>query len=75
MALEFINSSITAPQGDQYRIVEAGITEDAEGWYFPYQTARFLETRDLEDSVVGNWPVFVSRASDVVEIRQPPHFR
>lgn len=75
LALDFINSNIPAPKGDRYLIVEAGILEDAEGWYFPYQTARFLETGDLEHSVVGNWPVFVAKVANVVEVRRTPAFR
>lgn len=42
-------------------IVESRIVEDERGWYFPYQSVEFLATGDIETSLVGNWPIFVSR--------------
>lgn len=71
VAARFIAENVPPPQGDNYLIVDAGIVEDPEGWYFPYQTARFIETRDIDYSVVGNWPVFVAKSGSVVELRRP----
>lgn len=71
-AISFIEARCQAPGGDRYLIVDAGVKEDSEGWYFPYQTERFLVTRDIRFSVVGNWPVFVSKDGRVVEPRRPP---
>jgi hypothetical protein len=42
-------------------IVESRIVEDEQGWYFPYQSVEFLTTGDINASLVGNWPIFVSR--------------
>jgi len=37
-------------------------TEEFEvGWVFCYQSARFIETGEIADSVVGNAPIFVPR--------------
>jgi Immunity protein 35 len=68
----FISSKIVAPRGDRFIVVDAGRKEDAGGWYFPYQTEGFLTTRNLDLSVVGNWPVFVSKDGRTVELRRPP---
>ena len=42
------------------------LSEKAEefdvGWVFYYQSARYIETGDFRDSVVGNAPLFVSRS-------------
>jgi hypothetical protein len=72
LANSFIEAHVTPPENDRFIIVEAGIKEDAEGWYFPFQTERFVATRDIKYSVVGNWPIFVSRDGKIVEQRRPP---
>jgi hypothetical protein len=48
-------------KGDRFLIVDDGIIEEDDGWYFPYQTETFLRTRDLNSSVVGNAPIFVAK--------------
>jgi hypothetical protein len=42
-------------------LLDSKTEEFPEGWVFWYQSARFLETRDVGDSLVGNAPIFVSR--------------
>jgi immunity protein 35 of polymorphic toxin system len=69
LANAFIKAHIKPPEKDCFVIVEAGIKEDAEGWYFPFQTERFLATRDIQYSIVGNWPVW---DGTIVEQRRPP---
>ncbi|TGS04303.1 hypothetical protein EN834_08230, partial [bacterium M00.F.Ca.ET.191.01.1.1] len=46
--------------------IEAAIIDEATqefdvGWIFFYQSSRFLETGDVQDSLAGNAPLFVSR--------------
>jgi hypothetical protein len=72
LAHSFIEAHVKPPEGDRLVIVEAGIKEDSEGWYFPFQTERFVTTRDINHSVLGIWPVFVSRDGKLVEHRRPP---
>ena len=52
-------------KGGKFLIVHDGIVENDEGWYFPYQTEEFIETRDMRKSVVGNSPIFVDRMGHV----------
>jgi hypothetical protein len=41
----------------------SGKTEEFDvGWVFYYQSARYIETGDFRESVVGNAPLFVSRS-------------
>ncbi|WP_417903628.1 YrhB domain-containing protein [Caldimonas brevitalea] len=64
--------NVAAPPEDCYLIVDAGVIEDQDGWYFPYQSARFIETNDISYSVVGNCPIFVSKCGKTAELRRPP---
>lgn len=66
-ANEYINKMGAIPCS----IVESKIREDIEGWYFPYQSMECLLTGDLNKSLVGNWPIFVSRDGSYVEPRRP----
>jgi hypothetical protein len=65
LAKQYIEDQLIPPAGDRYVVVESAIKEVEGGWYFPYQTARFIETRDINFSIVGNWPIFVSRSGEV----------
>jgi hypothetical protein len=71
LAEAYLNKNIKAPPDDSYVIVESAIRESELGWYFPYQTARFIATRDIEYSVVGNWPIFVAKTGEVIGPRRP----
>jgi hypothetical protein len=42
-------------------LIESSIEEFAAGWVYYYQSARYLQTRDPQDSLVGNAPLFVPR--------------
>lgn len=66
LAEQYILDHIRPPAGDRYVIVDAAIKEIESGWYFPYQTARFVETHNIEFSVVGNWPIFITKSGEVV---------
>lgn len=71
LAGQYIKSNMTAPAGDEYEIVDSAVKETEEGWYFPYQTARYLKTRDLNYSVVGNWPIFIKKSGEVCGPKRP----
>jgi hypothetical protein len=61
MALKYLAEQQTEAGGVPYSIVDSRIVEHDEGWYFPYQSVEFLTTGDMNASLVGNWPIFVSR--------------
>ena len=42
-------------------LLESLTQEFKEGWTYRYQSARFVETGDITDSVIGNAPLFVPR--------------
>lgn len=56
---EYIDS-IASFEGE-YDLVFSGVREEPDGWYFPYQSSEFIRTGDFSKSLVGNWPIFVSR--------------
>lgn len=50
-------------------IVESHVRENDDGWVFPYQSKEYLETMDINKSIIGNWPIFVSKNGGVPSIR------
>ncbi|WP_443083358.1 YrhB domain-containing protein [Variovorax sp. IB41] len=51
-------------------MIESLTKEDLDGWYFPYQSKSFIESGDFNQSLVGNWPVFVDRSGGNVGPRR-----
>lgn len=60
IALEYINSNYNYPD-DKLIILEDKIIEKEYGWYFFSSSAKFLETKELRDMVLGNGPILVER--------------
>jgi len=71
MALDYLESLSREPGGVSYTIFESLVREEDDGWYFPYQSTKYIETGNFGDSLVGNWPIFVSRSGDYVGSRRP----
>lgn len=61
LAEDYLRSLESQPGGVPYSIIDGRIREDEDGWYFPYQSTSFVMTGNINDSVVGNWPIFVRR--------------
>lgn len=64
MALTHLEQLSKASDGVTYALLESHIREESDGWYFPYQSEKYLLTGHFGDSLVGNWPIFVSRTGD-----------
>jgi hypothetical protein len=47
--------------GRELVVREDLVTERARGWTFPYNTKRFLETKNPLDGLVGNGPILVDK--------------
>lgn len=47
--------------GQNAVILESRTQEFPEGWVFFYQSGRFVETGEIEESLLGNAPIFVPR--------------
>jgi hypothetical protein len=71
LATAFLERLSVEPEGVPYVLLDSFIREDDEGWYFPYQSASFVLNGNFGDSLVGNWPIFVSRSGDYVGPRRP----
>ena len=50
-------------------IVESHVRENDDGWFFPYHSKEYLETMDINKSIIGNWPIFVSKNGEIPSIR------
>jgi len=76
LASRFVAERFMPPDDDQFVLVDAASKETPEGWYFFFQSAKFLESRDMNYFFVGNWPIYVSHDGSIVEQRRPPlsHF-
>ena len=44
----------------EYVICDDEIFEDDGGWYIPFQPIKFIQSKNIEDLIIGNWPIFVS---------------
>jgi len=71
LALDFLKRLSAEPEGVPYVLLESRIREEHDGWYFPYQSVSFALTGNFGDSLVGNWPIFVSRSGQFVGPRRP----
>jgi hypothetical protein len=71
LAQGWLNSNIKPPDGDALVIIEDEVIEVDEGWYFLFQSEKFLKTGDINYSVVGNWPIFVERGGYVQGSKRP----
>ena len=69
IAYKYIRDNIKPPDDDIYVIVDAATVEKDGGWYFSWQTKKYIDTRDINYSVVGNCPVFVSKDGRQIELR------
>lgn len=68
IAVSFL-SQIEQEMGISLLIVESHVRENDDGWFFPYQSKEYLETMDIDKSIIGNWPIFVSKNGGVPSIR------
>ena len=68
-ATEYLNS--ITPSDGVYELIDSKVKEESDGWYFPYQSVEFLLTGDFNKSLVGNWPIFVSKDGKGVGPRRP----
>ena len=68
IAVSFL-SQIEQEMGIALSIVEFHVQENDDGWLFPYQSKEYLETMDINKSIIGNWPIFVSKNGEIPSIR------
>jgi hypothetical protein len=61
MAEKYIADNMKSFDDEGGYVVDEDPEETAEGWYFFYQTAKYLKSDDIDDSVVGNAPIFITK--------------
>lgn len=71
LAEKYLDEHLVPPDSMRYLISASAIKEAEDGWYFPYQTDAYLQSGNINLSVVGNWPIFVSKVGDVIGPRRP----
>ncbi len=71
LAEGYVAKNIPPPRGDSL-VVPDEFTETVEdGWFFYYQSRRYLDTKDYQFFLVGTCPIFVSIDGSIVELRDP----
>ena len=54
--------------GTQLQIIDDQTEEYEFGWVFYYNSARYIETKDVKDMLVGHGPLLVDRnSSEIIE--------
>jgi len=71
LAYKFLKENYTPPSGDAFQIIEKSIKEVSEGWFFPFQSKKYLETRNHDFLLLNTCPVFISKDGKTVEHRRP----
>ena len=71
LAEDYLAVMASKPGGVKYLIVTDRVFESNDGWYFPYQSEKYLLTGDFNYSVVGNWPIFVRHDGGYIGGRRP----
>lgn len=51
--------------GSKLAILDEATRETPYGWVFFYQSARYLQTREVSDALAGNAPVLVTKGGAV----------
>lgn len=59
LAQKEVDASETFPLGIELRIFDSILVKE-KGWVFFYNTKKYLETKDLNLTLLGNAPIFVS---------------
>ena len=73
VAQEYISEKFKNYSDSDHIVLNGDHAEEfSDGWYFFYQSERFLETGDMAYSLVGNWPIFVSKEGACFGPRRPP---
>jgi hypothetical protein len=60
IAEAYINQQCLA-DNDSLRINEGGVVEKEYAWIFPYTSKKYWKTKDMNYSIAGNGPLFVSK--------------
>lgn len=71
LAEAYLEENIKPPEGDVLEIISDEVIEADGGWYFLFQSKKYLETGDINYSVVGNWPIFVEQGGRVQGPKRP----
>ncbi|MFY2607424.1 hypothetical protein [Achromobacter ruhlandii] len=60
IAEKYIENNMGPCDGDRYVVIKDAMVSAKDGWYFPYQSKRCLDTGVMDFSLVGNRPIFVA---------------
>jgi hypothetical protein len=52
-------------------IIDDAVMETESAWYFPYDSAAFVEEGEISAALAGNLPAMVSKDGAVVDFRLP----
>lgn len=71
LAEGYVAKNIPPPHGDSLMVSDEFTETVEDGWFFYYQSKRYLVTKDYDFFLVGTCPIFVSVDGSIVEPRDP----
>jgi hypothetical protein len=71
LAERYIRDNAPPVDGDNYVIVDSATLDTEEGWYFYWQTSKFVETGDGNFAVVGSPPILIAKDGSFVGPARP----
>jgi hypothetical protein len=63
IAERVLDDEVRSPDGPEIVIVDEFTVESPDTWVFVYNTRAWAETRDDDEALLGNAPVFVDKAT------------
>jgi hypothetical protein len=70
-ALAAVRKLAEAKDLGELMIVDVGVIETPEAWYFPYDSTAFVLRGDISSALAGNIPVRVARDGSGVRFEVP----
>ncbi|MGY4397252.1 hypothetical protein ACVWZA_002446 [Sphingomonas sp. UYAg733] len=67
----YIEDNAPPVEGDRYVIVDSSTLDTEQGWYFYWQTSKFVETGDMNFAVVGSPPILIAKDGSFVGPARP----
>jgi hypothetical protein len=72
IVFDFINTRC-ASVDDEFIIIDDQVIATEFGWVFPYNSKKFLETKELIYAVLGNAPIIFDNRDDSIHITGTSH--
>ncbi|ATZ64500.1 YrhB family protein [Acinetobacter bereziniae] len=69
LAKKFLSTNLGELDNDEI-VIDPKLDKVDNGWFIFYQSKRFMETKDINYSLVGNTPIFIDNNGEIIEFRR-----